>query len=1300
MKIQLPEVKRMSRDNFNLTRVIIIIVTIFIVVVVNYSNAQNLKTYSPTSGTTETDEGFTIIPQRVNINNLQSRAGNRTIDTVKTCSFGSKYANLYTHWIGKKFERAKQTISELVKMNTTYVEFYVKWENIELNNDIWLWDTGEDTLMNLLIYLTSFDLVPIILIKANYWENGSSWAVDGVDRKENYYLDNTTYSYAPFYYISGVAQPPRAWSSTDPGVSPAGTMDEYYEFVFELMKQYKEYVHYYEIENEPGRAHGEFLGDLYDYYAMMKQVRNASNQISKQFFIKINVINAHMGMSDGNGKNYPKFNLVNLFDFSEEYKDFFDILSWHNNNFGSDWDTGPDDDLETIDEDIELIRNIFASYGVENKTIFNTESSIQIGFFSELPKRTIIDLENDVVPFENYISSKEERPDYDGMVKTYGTIVSTLGTFNSVEELQLGDFKKPYIYGYKVMRNTKSGYVLWSESDIARLKYGGEMVYFTSEDSDSPALNIINGTREKWESKKGFVMDQEFIISFRENKRFDINRITLQNHYFNKHGQNSSAQNFELWYTTGDTWASANWKKIQTFYSYDKGLLTLTNKSANIVGDVTSWKFADLRAEYDQVTITNSLQGNNGNYTIEKIKTNRKILLSRIIAGGSENNLSYLIDNIPSDTLKRYWLNPDLGADPAVDERPFVYLKEQEFYFNNHSIIDNVSYIKLVINNNYEDLDYISLNSFKIHKADSDVINFSSELSGFLKVTDIHGKQSIVASSELELSDSPIFVEFFEPFDKPDLVIDPKNISFTPENFTVGENVTITSIVRNIGTAFANSANVTFYDGIPDLNGTLIGKVKTITNITIGSQKIITSDSWNVTEGLHEIYIRIFNCTPKESNITNNIAFKHLSALPKPQHPDLRFEPSNITFSNNDPVEGEIVYINTTVYNAGSFSALFANVSVYIGNPNENGTLLGDVKNITKLPANDWINITSNPWTAVLGTHEIFILISDTIPQELNVTNNLANRTITVNPKPVLLQPDLRIIADNISFFPTKPVDGDTVTIRASISNLGDTIAEFANVSFYIGDPEIDGEQIGAGKKVLNLTFGSQITISSSPWSPINGEYDVYVLITDVRPSDSNISNNKANKIIKIGMEPTQLDLSIGANGIIISDEKPTVGDLIIVTARILVAKVTPQTQILDVAIEFSVDNIIITNVMVSLYTSPIEVIFNWTAEEGEHTIGIKLDPENILEESNEKNNFAEKQIIVLPTEPEDKAEGQFLNYYNVVIIIAVIVIVIVLIIIIFSLFSGKKKVKHKTSEKKVDKSKRKSDIEEEFEEE
>ena len=97
MKIQLPEVKRMSRDNFNLTRVIIIIVTIFIVVVVNYSNAQNLKTYSPTSGTTETDEGFTIIPQRVNINNPQSRADNRITDSVKTCSFGSKSANIYNN---------------------------------------------------------------------------------------------------------------------------------------------------------------------------------------------------------------------------------------------------------------------------------------------------------------------------------------------------------------------------------------------------------------------------------------------------------------------------------------------------------------------------------------------------------------------------------------------------------------------------------------------------------------------------------------------------------------------------------------------------------------------------------------------------------------------------------------------------------------------------------------------------------------------------------------------------------------------------------------------------------------------------------------------------------------------------------------------------------------------------------------------------------------------------------------------------------------------------------------------------
>jgi hypothetical protein len=363
--------------------------------------------------------------------------------------FGCKYFGLYEQWLAGEQQQARKQLDELAIMGATYVEFHIEWSNIEPMNDVWLWEIGEDTLMQVLINLTTRDLIPVIIIKAKYWDDGKIWAVNGIDRKLNTSFNDSTHSYSPYYFLFGSKQQPRPGNTSDPGAVPDGAMDEYYEFLFKLMDRYRNYVHYYEIENEPGRLNSKFRGDMYDFYAMMREANKASNQILTSYSIKVDILNPHMSIIDGKKRGYPRFNLINLLEFSNEYKTFFDILSWHNNNFAGGWEASPGNEFETIEGDLEIINEILENHGKPNTPIFNTESAIQIGQLHELVKRNVIDLKNNVVPFVNYITSREVRPDHNDLVNIYSEMTSKIGNVVSVEEIKSGPFAKLYNYGYK-----------------------------------------------------------------------------------------------------------------------------------------------------------------------------------------------------------------------------------------------------------------------------------------------------------------------------------------------------------------------------------------------------------------------------------------------------------------------------------------------------------------------------------------------------------------------------------------------------------------------------------------------------------------------------------------------------------------------------------------------------------------------------------------------------------------------------------------------------------------------------------
>ncbi|MEW5760965.1 MAG: Ig-like domain-containing protein [Candidatus Thermoplasmatota archaeon] len=706
----------------------------------NESDLQNIKQIDETEvtgtgGGEDTTEGGEVYEE-------QEKA-------FETNPFGIKYTHLFDDWI-KNVTKAKEEINLMKEMGVKYVEFVIRWDYIEPENDVWVWQT-DNSLKEFLTELKANHIEPILIIQAQYWQDGKDWAVDGIDRKKCLIYNDTRNSYAPYYFINRVKQEPRECNLTDPSIFPEGTLDEYYEFLSNLLSYTKGYVYYYELENEPGAAGGkgigEFLGNVYDYHQMIESAKNAIKAVDSN----IKIINSHMNFIGGEPKEFPEFNLINLLELTgrTSHKDNFDIYSWHNNNWKNDYDNFPDTPIETIEEDISKMQEVFSNYNV-NKAIFNTESAIQEGYMQELPKRWVLDTVNNVVFFSNFIFGKEERTDYGEIVQVYKTLAKKVAPLADVKKLSSSNLSR--IYSYKITKQDKNIYLLWSEQNIANKLYGGSLVNFSSEKEPGQAENIIGNVSNYWASAKGNISNQYFVIKF--DQAYEINKVVLMNRY--KKNMSTSAQHFEIYYTQDSDWKTATWTKAETYYSYNKGLINVKNNSDIVEGDATSW-------EYSEISIGAKLEilegANKGIYTIAEITNNTKIRLSEKITNGDETNLKYTIDNIKSNTLKRYWYNPDRGKEAPKNERPFVYLKEQPFYFENNQILKNVSYVKLVIKDNYGDPNFVTFGQFKAYKATNDIVDLSKEIYGDIIITNIYGNESVQRSTSVALGEEPVYIE-------------------------------------------------------------------------------------------------------------------------------------------------------------------------------------------------------------------------------------------------------------------------------------------------------------------------------------------------------------------------------------------------------------------------------------------------------------------------------------------------------------------------------------------------------------
>jgi hypothetical protein len=269
----------------------------------------------------------------------------------------------------------------------------------------------------------------------------------------------------------------------------------------------------------------------------------------------------------------------------------------------------------------------------------------------------------------------------------------------------------------------------------------------------------------------------------------------------------------------------------------------------------------------------------------------------------------------------------------------------------------------------------------------------------------------------------------------PDLTVNETSIYFNNSNPDAFKNITIFANISNIGGVAATNVLIEFFDGLPDI-GTLIGN----TTINVASNNRTTANvSWNITEGLHTVYVIIDRYSQiVELNDSNNNASRNISTLI-----------SRINLPGNGTWYD---YSNLTInFTVADFLGGAVGYSIFIdGRYNgQNGTAND---NVSKL-----LNVTLNE-----GVRYIVVQANDTSGRRKNSSGIYLNIDLTA-PLP-------RFETRNASWFADS-----TPEIRFNIT---DNTTSILNYTLFVND---------AIETTGNATNGT--TIFYNLTSKINGSY-------------------------------------------------------------------------------------------------------------------------------------------------------------------------------------------------------------------
>jgi hypothetical protein len=221
-----------------------------------------------------------------------------------------------------------------------------------------------------------------------------------------------------------------------------------------------------------------------------------------------------------------------------------------------------------------------------------------------------------------------------------------------------------------------------------------------------------------------------------------------------------------------------------------------------------------------------------------------------------------------------------------------------------------------------------------------------------------------------------------------------------------------------------------------------------------------------------------------------------------------------------------------------------------------------------------------------------------------------ATPTITPSPTPISL-PDL--IVQDITWSPTNPSAGDTVTFTVTIKNKGNSGAGSSTVKYYVDGSQVDFD-------LINLITSGGVATQTFTWSTQSGTH-VIKAIADYY--DVVHESNEANNEKQVAFSgPAPIDLIIEG----LSWSSP---DEIIFSFSVTNQSVSSWAK--SFIVRCSVDgSYVVDSPVPSLYPrETVLVTYHWDARLGNHKFKAIVDYNNSVPESDETNNMIEVPFSV-----------------------------------------------------------------------
>ena len=327
----------------------------------------------------------------------------------------------------------------------------------------------------------------------------------------------------------------------------------------------------------------------------------------------------------------------------------------------------------------------------------------------------------------------------------------------------------------------------------------------------------------------------------------------------------------------------------------------------------------------------------------------------------------------------------------------------------------------------------------------------------------------------------------------------------------------------------------------------------------------------------------------------------------------------DFTLSPASPTAGQRTTLACRVTNLGNVEARNVKVLYKWG-----GTTIGD-RSVSILPAGESRPATY-PWTvpasaAGAGTLTAIVDPENTLT-EAREDNNTATRSLTVTA----LKPDLAIAAADVTHTPTSPGSGRSITVRATVKNVGTAGAQNVKVVLKRGTTTL------ATKTKTSLSAGGSYTATMT-WTLPSGAYEP-VNLTVVADPDRAVdeldeTNNEAGHTIT----PAKPDLSVTASEFTHRPATPLAGTEVRLSVKVRNMGAAKAQSILLRVVNHDV--VLAEQTISSLSSgasSTRTVYWDVPADLGEEVmLKAIVDPANAIPESDESNNSATHEFTITP---------------------------------------------------------------------